>query len=251
MTKETEWAEGFFSGLFVEFWLRVPTEEQTRQEADFLQQHLRLTPGARVLDVACGGGRHACALAGRGFRATGVDASPEFLAAARALSARKGVDVAWEQRDMTDLPWPAEFDGAYCFGNSFGYYDDDANARFLRAVAAALKPGGRFAIDYGAVAEALLPNFQERMWVPFGDMHFLREARYDPARARYESDYTLIQGGRSEKKTAGQRVYLFRDLCRLMDESGFTEMQGFGSLTGDAFKLRSPRLLLTATRKGG
>ena len=36
------------------------------------------------------------------------------------------------------------FDGAFCVGNSFGYLDDEGNAAFLRAVRAALKPGGRF-----------------------------------------------------------------------------------------------------------
>jgi hypothetical protein len=39
---------------------------------------------------------------------------------------------------MRDLLWRSRFDGAFCFGNSFGYLDDEGNAAFLRAVAAAL-----------------------------------------------------------------------------------------------------------------
>ena len=61
---------------------------------------------------------------------------------------------------MRDLPWTAEFDGAFCFGNSFGYLDDEANADFLKAVSQTLKPGCRFIVDAPAVAECILPNFQ-------------------------------------------------------------------------------------------
>src|SRR5437868_3960234 len=140
----SDWWRTFFSGLPVEMWLRVPTEEQTRAEVDFIEKVLRLGPGAKVLDVPCGGGRHSLELAARGHRVTGVDLSDDFLQAARAGAAARSLPVAWEQREMTDLPWREEFDGAFCFGNSFGYLEDEANARFLAAVARALKPGGRF-----------------------------------------------------------------------------------------------------------
>jgi SAM-dependent methyltransferase len=244
------WAEQTFSGFMVDCWLKIPTEEATQKDADFLQKHLRVAVGARLLDVPCGGGRHALALAARGFRLTGVDASSEFLAVARAEAARRSLDVTWEHRDMTDLPWPAAFDGAYCFGNSFGYHDEDANAGFLRAVAAVLKSGGRFVLETGAVAESFMPLFKERWDAPFGDMRFHREARYDPASARYESKYTMTKDGRSETKIAGQRVYLYRELCQLFGAAGFTDLEGFGSLTGELYQLRSPNLYLTATKAG-
>jgi cyclopropane fatty-acyl-phospholipid synthase-like methyltransferase len=137
-----DWWRSFFSGLPVEMWLRVPTEEQTRGEVDFIEKVLQLGPGSKVLDVPCGGGRHSLELAARGHRVTGVDLSEDFLSAARAGSAGRSLPVIWEHREMTDLPWREEFDGAFCFGNSFGYLDDDANARFLTAVARALKHGG-------------------------------------------------------------------------------------------------------------
>ena len=84
---------------------------------------------AKLLDVPCGGGRHCIALAGRGYDMTGVDISTDFLtAAAQSVRRQSRQDRHWEQREMRDLPWPAEFDGAYSFGNSFGYLDDAGNA---------------------------------------------------------------------------------------------------------------------------
>src|SRR5438270_245314 len=134
------WYQSFFSGLMVDMWLQATTDEQTRTEADFVEKSLQVGPPAKLLDVPCGGGRHAHELARRGYRMTGVDISPEFLRAARA----KESSVAWHERDMRDLPWPAQYDGAYCLGNAFGYLEEEENARFVKAVADVLKPGGRF-----------------------------------------------------------------------------------------------------------
>ena len=74
---------------------------------------------------------------------------------------------------MRDLPWRARFDGAFCLGNSFGYLDDEGNAAFLRAVAAALKPGARFVLETPMVLENLLGHLQDRPWWKVGDMHLL------------------------------------------------------------------------------
>jgi SAM-dependent methyltransferase len=244
----TDWWREFFSGVVVAMWLRVPTEEQTRAEADFIQKVLRLSPRARVLDVPCGGGRHSLELAARGHQVTGVDLSSDFLKVARAQATGRRLPVTWEQREMGDLPWPGAFDGAFCFGNSFGYLDDAGNAHFLKAVAAALKPGARFVLDTGVVAESLLPNFPERRWLQVGDILFLSHGRYDHARGRLDTDYTFICDGKADTRPASTRVYTYRELYRLLQDAGLTDCEGYGSLNQEPFRLGSPRLLLAATK---
>src|SRR5579875_3067211 len=94
------WWTTFFEGPAVDFWLRATTNLPTKDEAAFLADALGLTPGARVLDVPCGGGRHALELAAQGCRVTGVDISADFLDAARALAAERALAIDWEERDM-------------------------------------------------------------------------------------------------------------------------------------------------------
>jgi SAM-dependent methyltransferase len=248
MTDNTERVEKFFSGIIVECWRNIMPEEVTEQEADFLQQQLKLAPGARVLDVPCGTGRHSCALAARGFQVTGVDLSSTCLSEARALAAKKALSVTWEHRDMSDLPWNDTFDAAFAMGNSLGYADDDHDARFLRAAARTLKPGGRFVLDYPAVAEALMPVYQPRTWMPVGDMFFLREGRYNHLAGRIETEYTLIRGDKVEKKPWTQRVYTYLEVGRLLAAAGFSDVQGYASRALEPFKLGSPGLLLVATK---
>ncbi len=248
MTVPTNWWQTFFSGLIVDSWLQMIGEEQTKGEAEFIQRELGVAPPAKILDVPCGGGRHSLALSAAGFQVTGVDISTDFLRAARSTAGGRQLSVHWDQRDMRDLPWRQEFDGAFCFGNSFGYYDDTGNADFLRAVAGALKPGAKFLLDTGAVMEAILFSFQDRNWYQIGNIKFLRNARYDPPSSRIETEYTLIREGQTETKSAFHRIFTYRELSELVAKSGFKDVRGYAGLNREPFVLGSKRLLLLATR---
>jgi SAM-dependent methyltransferase len=250
MDAQSGWWRTFFSGPVVDFWLSVPTAEQTQQEADFIQEALQVPPPAKLLDVPCGGGRHCLALAGRGYEMTGVDLSPGFLDAARAQSAGGPGVIGWEQREMRDLPWSERFDGAFCFGNSFGYDDDDGNADFLKAVARAVRPGARFILDTGYVTETLLPSLQERSWYEVGDMLVLAQRRYDPLTGRLHVEYVWVRGGEVERRSMSARLYSYREILRLLAEAGFADAQGYGSLAREPFRLGSNRLLMVATKQG-
>jgi SAM-dependent methyltransferase len=208
-------------------------------------------PPARLLDVPCGGGRHSHALAARGYQMTGVDISPRFLEAARARPVAGPGQVTWEQRDMRDLPGPAAFDGAFSLGNSFGYYDDEGNSAFLRAVAAALKPGARFLLDTSYVVEGLLLKLQERAWYPCGDVLMLADRRYDAAEGRLHVEYTTIRDGKMEKWPMSARLHTYREVRALLEAAGFTDLQGYGSLAKEPFQFGATRLLLVGTRREG
>jgi len=217
------WWEDFFEGLSVQLWLEAVPAEHTEREAERIAAALALPAGAEMLDVPCGGGRLSLALAARGYRVTGVDSSREFLAHAAAAPA--AASVAWEQRDMRDLPWPQRFDGAFCVGNSFGYLDDTGNAAFLGAVAAALKPGGRLLLETPMVLEQLLGHLQDRPWWKVGDMYLLVKNDYDHTRSRLEIEYTFMKNGRSEVRRGSHRAYRLAELHDLLRTSGFDDVR--------------------------
>lgn len=238
------WFETFFDGLALEMWRRAVTPEQTAREADFLTARLALRPGMRALDVPCGNGRHAIELARRGISMTGVDLSAGFLAEARAAAP----SVEWIQADMRSLPWRARFDAAYCWGNSFSYFDRDECRRFLNAVAAVLVPGGRFALESGAVAESLLPVLQPERTMQLGDLDFHSSNVYHAAEGRLDITYSFARGGAREVKQAHQWVLAAGEIVDMLRQAGFDAVECFGDLDGTPYALRSPRLLAVATR---
>jgi SAM-dependent methyltransferase len=245
-----DWWDGFFDGLMADFWRAVIPPEATASEAAFLEKALRLASGSRVLDVPCGHGRHALELARRGYRVSGVDLSADLLGAARSASAREGLPVEWVPGDMRNLPqaWSGTFDGAYCAGNAFGYFDDAGNQAFLAAVARALRPGGRFVLESGWVAESLLPQFRDRLDMKAGGIRFQAENRYDPVSGYVENVFTASRGGETTSRPARHRLYTCRQLLEMLASAGFEAFELFGSPAGEPFALGSPRLLAVATR---
>ena len=245
----TNWYETFFEGVTLDLWRKAMSPEQTRLEVDFLAKKFALPPAARILDVPCGNGRHSLELAARGYRTTGVDISKGFIAEAQERAAENQLRAEWLLGDMRALPWKAEFDAAFCFGNSFGYLDHAGMVEFIRAVATALKSGARFIIDTGMAAESLLPNFQARRWYRFDDLLFLIDNQYNAAESRLDTEYTFVSNGKVENKASSNLVYTIAELKRLLAEPGFATESLLQSLDDQEFQFASQRLLLVARKQ--
>jgi 2-polyprenyl-3-methyl-5-hydroxy-6-metoxy-1,4-benzoquinol methylase len=117
--------------------------------------------GSRVLDIACGTGRHAVAAAELGARVTGVDADAARLKTARRVADQRRVSVDWVQADLARYPVP---EGQYDFVMIFNYLDRGRMPEFLRG----LRPGGHLLI------ETFLDAQRELGWGPRSDEHLLR-----------------------------------------------------------------------------
>src|SRR5882757_6944469 len=187
---QSNWQADFFRGVALELWRRVTSPEQTRAEVDFLEK--TFGEGGRFLDAPCGNGRHALEFARRGYSMAGVDSSEEFIREARHAGE---LGIEWRLGDMCDLPWTAEFDGAFCFGNSFGYLDPGAAQTFLSAIANALKPGARCALETGMAAESILPGLLQKRWHHLGELYVLSENQYHPRDGRLDIQYTFLRAG--------------------------------------------------------
>lgn len=145
--EKTTW-EAFFDAHAPVYDENVFTRN-TLREVDFLLEELDLPPGASILDVGCGTGRHAIELARRGYRVTGLDLSSEMLALATAAAERAGVRVEWIRADATRFTLPERYDAAICLcEGAFGLLgagDDplEQPLSILKNISRALKPGAK------------------------------------------------------------------------------------------------------------
>jgi SAM-dependent methyltransferase len=143
---EKEWYKEWFNSPFYH---KLYFERDEKEAQNFILRLLdRLNPsaGSRILDIACGRGRHSKFLASRGFDVTGIDLSFDSIDYAKQFEKE---NLHFYQHDMRMPMWINYFDYAFNFFTSFGYFatrreHDDA----IRTVAKSLKPGGVVLFDY-------------------------------------------------------------------------------------------------------
>jgi len=248
MKMDPDWQKEFFSHeVVLDLWRKAVGPELTRADADFLEKMLGAE--ARLLDVPCGNGRHSIELARRGCRMTGVDLSEGFIAEARENARAAGVAAEFVLGDMRRLDFSGEFDGVFCFGNSFGYFDHAGLTGFLDGVSRALEQNGRFVIDTGMAAESILPNLKDREWMQVDDILFAFENRYEARESCLETEATFVRDGKLETYKWWHCVYTVAEIIRMLEHAGLETLHTFGSIDQQAFQLGNQRLLLVARKR--
>ena len=247
---DPRWYETFFG----DDWLELAADhdvDQTRSEVDFLVRTLELAPGARVLDLACGHGRHSVELAAMGFHVTGLDISAGSLAIARESAAERGVRLDLQQLDMRELGAQSEFEAVCNFSSSFGYLPrEEDDLEVLTRVTRALSPGGQFLLET-MNASWLERNFQPRAKrrLPNGTL-VTEERSYDRATSRSSATWSMVRrdGSRSELRHS-MRIYTCPELCGMFARAGLTVDGMWGGVDGSNPGVDRRRLVLRG-RKG-
>lgn len=239
----SQWYENFFHGIANECWNKCMPPEVTAAEASFLVDALQAKPGAHLLDVPCGNGRHCRELAGRGYRMTGLDISREYVDAAKVAAP----EIEWICEDMSRLSVAGKYDGAFCMGNAFGYLEHEDTVAFLHAVARALKPGARFVLQAGA-AEVVLPRFKEREWYEIEDIIFAEVNQYAAERSCVETKFTFIRDGKTETRPGRQFLYTAAEIQRMLKAAGLRVVETCGGLDRKPFALGAEILYVIAEK---
>lgn len=246
---QSEWWQTFFYGPWQDLQLTESPGEQTKAEAAFIASALHLQPGAHILDIPCGAGRHSIEFARSGYHSTGIDFNPNAIKRAQERATEAGVAANFFVSDMREFSATQSFDGAVCFSGSFGYFDDDQNLRFASRVAEALRPGGRFLIDLH-VAESIFPKFSKRDWRWADDdppLRILEERRWNLLSGKIEATWTFV-GDTVVSRPVSMRIYTYRELRDLLRSAGFSEFEALVTGKDEPFQLGSPRLSIVAKK---
>jgi 2-polyprenyl-3-methyl-5-hydroxy-6-metoxy-1,4-benzoquinol methylase len=256
MTIPSNWYENFFHGIPLDLWRNVISAEQTAREADFLVAALQCEQEAHLLDVPCGNGRLSFELARRGFQLTGIDISEEFIQEAQSklkptadtVGAEQPARVVFLLGNMSHVAGEAIYDGAYCFGNSFGFLEYSDMESFLAGVAHALKPDARFVIETGMAAESAIGKFQIEASHQIDDILLTIKERYLAEESCIDTEYIFERDGKTESRMAKHWIYTAAEIRRMLERAGFAVLNLYGSLQGDPFVLGSDELYLMARR---
>ncbi len=200
----------------------------------------------KILDLACGFGRHANRLAALGHTVTGIDWMPGFLDIARYDAAALGVQVDYQQGDMRQLDRVEEFDRVLLLFTSFGYFEDDENARVLANAARALKPGSLLGLDIPN--RDALANDPPASYVTEknGDLVIDRLA-FDSLTGRLHNRRMLIRHGERKDKPFSIRLYHAQEIRDLLHSVGL-EVYKLLDGEGQPLSTGSKRLIVIARK---
>jgi SAM-dependent methyltransferase len=233
-----EWYEEWFGEEYLQLYPHRDDADAERAVALILRS-VPFAAGWRVLDVACGPGRHARAFRAAGARCFGVDLSATLLRVAQRVT-----DAPLVRADMRVLPIrPASMDLAVNLFTSFGYFDhDEDHEATLAEIASTIRPGGWFVIDIlnpASVRAGLVPR--ETVGVGSASAQVTRSLSRDN---RYVCKTIEWSSGRRFV----ERVRLFDpgEIAEMVERAGLAITGRFGEYDGRALAPGSPRTILVA-----
>jgi SAM-dependent methyltransferase len=224
------------------------TDERSDAEVASLVKLLELGSPIRILDLACGFGRHANRLAELGHRVTGVDLMPGFLDIARRKAADMKVEVDYRQGDMRRLAFSGEFDLVLLLFTSFGYFDDEQNAGVVENMARALKPGGRLMLDIANRDTFLNSLPPSEVNEKDGDL-IINRFSFDAPTGRFENRRIVIRDGIRRDKPFSVRLYNATEIRDLLYRVGLQDQRLLGE-DGRVLSAASRRIVAIATKPG-
>lgn len=248
MRKQHWWKTAFGEAYFGAF-DKIYSARRGEEEAAFLIRALRIKKGARILDLACGQGRHAIPLSKYGMHITGVDASESLLHVARQRAQANGADVSFVKGDMRTYRSDDQYDVILLLGNSFGYFNDKDNERVLSNIATSLKTGGLFVLD--------LPNAPGMLWqrvtggwsqrIPDGKLT-TRALNFNPETFQVAMQWNILQHKRKTSLDGVLRLYTPPEMNHLLVERSLVIKKAYGSFANEPYSIKTSRYIVVARK---
>lgn len=247
--KERHWWKTAFNEAYLAAFDDIYSVQRGEKEVAFLVRTLRMKKGTRVLDLACGQGRHVIPLAQHEMRVTGVDASVSLLREARQRARARGVRASFMKGDMRTFCDDGQYDVVLVLGNSFGYFSDKDNERVLSAIATSLKNGGWLVLDLSNTA-GMLRRQMTGKWtqkIPGGTLT-TRTLGFNPETFQATMQWHIVQHKRETSFNGIFRFYTPPEMNRLLIERNLAIKKTYGSFTNEAFSIKAERYLVMARK---
>ncbi|MFZ5981099.1 MAG: SAM-dependent methyltransferase [Candidatus Zixiibacteriota bacterium] len=229
----------YFYGLTI-------TDEVSDKQTAFLERELKLVQSMRVLDLACGYGRHANRLARKGCTVVGVDTSEAFLELARKEAETERLTVTYLKQDMRRIDFNGEFDRIIMMFTAVGYFDDDENMTVFRNITRALKPGGLFCFDTFN-RDLFLKNIRTCHVTDNNDDTMIDRVSFDSVTGRLHNRRTIIRHGKKRDFEFSIRLYNPTEIKLILKEAGLNVVNFYSDWESNPLN-NNPRMITVARK---
>lgn len=244
MSQTKEWFEDWFSSPYYDLLYSHRDEEEAAFFLNQLLQHIHLPPNAKIWDLACGKGRHATFLAGKGYQVIGTDLSEPFITYAQQLT-RPG--LTFIRQDMREVPPAKDFDLVVNLFTAFGYFPNHSDDLLvLQQIYSGLKPGGILILDYLNVhlaIEKMLAQEEQRK----GDLIIRIQRKLDQNRIVKQME--IRDNGETHFYKESILCLSESDFQLLFSKANLHILECWGDYQGNAFNLQTSSRMIWIVQK--
>jgi len=244
------WYKKWFSDrLYLDLYSHRNTEEAGHM-IDLIQRNIDIRTGSKVLDVACGAGRHSLQLAKRGFHVTGFDLS-EFLINEAKKSQKEAKENNLKMnfliKDMRKFNFRNSFDLALNIFTSFGYFDnDEENFHVIKNVSSSLKKGGYFVFDF-INSEFIKNNIVPRSRNKLGGITVIQKRKIE--NGFIVKDIEVYKGSKVRHFNEILKLYGKKELVHCFKKFNFNVKTLFGDYYGNKFSEKNSKRIIIIAQK--
>jgi cyclopropane fatty-acyl-phospholipid synthase-like methyltransferase len=243
-SRNTKWFEDWFDSKYYHILYQNRDEAEAQRFVENLMNKLSLPQGSRILDLACGAGRHSIHLNELGYDVIGLDLSEESINQARKF---ENETLEFYVHDMRELYWDNYFDAVLNLFTSFGYFEsDEEHQKTIDSVASALKRDGIFVLDF-MNAEKVKANLvlEEKKTLDDITFHILRRQQEGKIIKRID----FSDGDENFTFEEKVRAFNLEELESMMDNSDLKVEEVFGNYDLAPFDEESSDRLIILARK--
>ncbi len=242
-----EWFEDWFN---TEEYLDVykhRNEDDAKGLVDLILSKVNISPGSKVLDMACGAGRHSILFAEAGYNVTAVDLSEKLIKVAKKTANEAGLKINFIESDLRQFAISEQFDLIVNLFTSFGYFEKDfENFKIIKTAYNHLKENGFFVLDFfnqGHVQKNLTSKTVDI--IPGG---LITQERI-VEKSRIKKLITIKKYDVEQKFLESVRMFSPDELISSIVAIGFNVVEVLGDFDGNPFNFSSSSRVIILARK--
>jgi cyclopropane fatty-acyl-phospholipid synthase-like methyltransferase len=241
--------DSYFDGYYKDIWRKIIPEQLTVKEVDFMVSYFDLKPGSKVLDLMCGYGRHAIALAKKGIEVTAVDNLHDYIDEIEYVVQKENLSIQAVKADVIQFHSQKTFDLVICMGNSFNFFNPKEVEILLSNVYSYLVPGGYFLINTWSLSEIVSNNFTDRAEAEIEGMRFTNHSKHLQSPNRVETESVILTAdGATEIKIAIDYIYSIPEMETMFRMANLKLCETYSIPGKKLFTIGEPRAYII-TRK--
>ncbi|MEN6387475.1 MAG: methyltransferase domain-containing protein [Candidatus Cryosericum sp.] len=242
-----DWTQDYFDDRYRRLFLDTVDPSRTAYQVRQLLRLCPLLPGAAVLDVGCGVGRHSIELAKLGFHVIGIDKSTEYVDICRQRAGELGVTAEFYVMDSRTMSLNVCANLVISLWSSFGYYGEAGDLQVLQRIAEHVRPAGHVIIDVEN-RDYIVKHFVPEEWHVCDGEFVLEKRHFNPLEGTVSTKRIIAAGTERHEYRRVLRMYTATELASLLSSAGLRPERWYGDYDGSRLGFESRRMIVVAVR---